>query len=45
MNDKKKRLLAAASEIVEEEGVVKLTLEAVAQRAGMSKGGLLYHFP
>ena len=45
MNDKKKSLLAAASEIVEEEGVVKLTLEAVAQRAGMSKGGLLYHYP
>ena len=45
MNDKKKKLLIAASEIVEEEGVVKLTLEAVAQRAGMSKGGLLYHYP
>lgn len=45
MNDKKKRLLTAASELVEEEGVVKLTLEAVAQRAGMSKGGLLYHYP
>lgn len=33
------------SQIVNEEGVEKLTLEAVAQRAGISKGGLLYHFP
>ncbi|HFK6052158.1 TPA: TetR/AcrR family transcriptional regulator [Listeria monocytogenes] len=30
---------------MKEEGVVKLTLEAVAQRAGVSKGGLLYHYP
>ncbi|EAE2866200.1 TetR family transcriptional regulator, partial [Listeria monocytogenes] len=42
---KKNNLLTAASEIVKEEGVVKLTLEAVAQRAGVSKGGLLYHYP
>lgn len=27
------------------EGVEKLTLEAVAKKAGISKGGLLYHFP
>ncbi|MFS0558935.1 TetR/AcrR family transcriptional regulator [Brevibacillus sp. 179-C9.3 HS] len=43
--NKKKNILTAASEIVKEEGVVKLTLEAVAQKAGVSKGGLLYHFP
>ncbi|QHA38772.1 TetR family transcriptional regulator (plasmid) [Rossellomorea marisflavi] len=43
--NKKKYILTAASEIVKEEGVIKLTLEAVAQRAGVSKGGLLYHFP
>lgn len=43
--NKKSNLLTAASEIVKEEGVVKLTLEAVAQRAGISKGGLLYHYP
>lgn len=41
----RKNILLAASEIVKEEGVVKLTLEAVAQRAGVSKGGLLYHYP
>ncbi|WP_339230862.1 TetR family transcriptional regulator [Oceanobacillus sp. FSL K6-2867] len=43
--NKKKNLLIAAAEIVKEEGVVKLTLEAVAHRAGVSKGGLLYHYP
>lgn len=38
-------LLQAANRIVLEEGVARLTLEAVAKRAGVSKGGLLYHFP
>lgn len=41
---KKHKILTAASMIVMEEGVTKLTLEAVARRAGVSKGGLLYHF-
>ncbi|PSC06188.1 TetR/AcrR family transcriptional regulator [Alsobacter soli] len=39
------RILDAASEIVCEVGAGKLTLDAVAQRAGLSKGGLLYNFP
>lgn len=43
--NKKNNILTAVSEIVKEEGVVKLTLEAVAQRASISKGGLLYHYP
>jgi AcrR family transcriptional regulator len=30
---------------VVEEGVSGMTLEAVAREAGISKGGLLYHFP
>ncbi|OBZ16828.1 TetR/AcrR family transcriptional regulator [Bacillus sp. FJAT-26390] len=42
---KRKRLLVAASIIVREQGVEHLTLEAVAKAAGVSKGGLLYHFP
>lgn len=42
---KKELILKAVSQIVNEEGVEKLTLEAVAQKAGISKGGLLYHFP
>ncbi|SDW80488.1 transcriptional regulator, TetR family [Marininema mesophilum] len=39
------QLLTAASNIVSEKGVSKLTLEAVANQAGVSKGGLFYHFP
>lgn len=42
--DTRSRLLEAACRLVLEEGVSHLTLEAVAQRAGVSKGGLLYHF-
>lgn len=39
------RLLDAATLVVVEQGAAALTLEAVAARAGVSKGGLLYHFP
>lgn len=38
-------LLRAAARVVQAEGVTHLTLEAVARTAGVSKGGLLYHFP
>jgi AcrR family transcriptional regulator len=38
-------VLRAASRVVAEEGVSGMTLEAVAREAGVSKGGLLYHFP
>jgi AcrR family transcriptional regulator len=37
-------LLDAAETIISRDGVASLTLEAVAQEAGVSKGGLLYHF-
>jgi len=39
------RLLDAAERLVAEIGAAHLTLEAVARAAGVSKGGLLYHFP
>ena len=39
------RLLSAAEQVVARDGVRNLTLEAVAHEAGVSKGGLLYHFP
>jgi len=39
------RLLNAAERVVGRQGVRNLTLEAVAHEAGVSKGGLLYHFP
>lgn len=42
--DKKKSILIAAADIVKEQGVAKLTLEAVAKKADLSKGGLLYHY-
>ncbi len=38
-------ILDAAEETARELGANKMTLEAVAARAGLSKGGLLYHFP
>lgn len=37
-------LLQAANRVVLREGSNALTLEAVAREAGVSKGGLLYHF-
>lgn len=40
----KASLLAAAAEVVRVHGVANLTLERVAETAGVSKGGLLYHF-
>ncbi|WP_079913350.1 TetR/AcrR family transcriptional regulator [Paenibacillus sp. 32352] len=42
---KRELILKTVSQIVYEEGVENLTLEAVAKKAGISKGGLLYHFP
>ncbi|GAP12688.1 transcriptional regulator, TetR family [Longilinea arvoryzae] len=38
-------LLDAANRIVQKYGVEHLTLELTAEEAGISKGGLLYHFP
>ncbi|ALK32573.1 TetR/AcrR family transcriptional regulator [Burkholderia plantarii] len=37
-------LLRAAADIATEHGVQAITLDAVAERAGVSKGGLQYHF-
>src|SRR5690349_12441937 len=39
------RLLDAAERVVARDGVLNLTLDAVARESGVSKGGLLYHFP
>jgi AcrR family transcriptional regulator len=41
----RQRLLVAAAQIIQAQGTESLTLEAVAFVAGVSKGGLLYHFP
>lgn len=37
-------LLSSASSIIVQNGIHSLTLDAVAKRAGVSKGGLLHHF-
>jgi AcrR family transcriptional regulator len=42
--DARTRILDAAEAIVRRAGVAALTLEAAAREAGVSKGGLLYHF-
>lgn len=39
------RILDAADALARSDGPGHLSLDAVAQKAGVSKGGLLYHFP
>lgn len=39
------KILAAAADVARESGPGSLSLDAVAGRAGVSKGGLLYNFP
>lgn len=41
----KQRIVDAAAEIAHVTGPGNLSLDAVAAKAGVSKGGLLYHFP
>jgi AcrR family transcriptional regulator len=43
--DQKARILEAAVRIVGQAGAAHLTMDAVAAEAGLSKGGVLYHFP
>lgn len=37
-------ILDAAIRVTEREGITQLTLESVAEEAGLTKGGLMYHF-
>lgn len=41
----RQRILVAAEALSFEAGAAHISLDAVAARAGVSKGGLLYHFP
>lgn len=41
----RKKILAAAADLAREAGPGSLSLDAVAHRAGVSKGGLIYNFP
>ncbi|MEQ8857551.1 MAG: TetR/AcrR family transcriptional regulator [Pseudomonadales bacterium] len=43
--DSRTRVLDAAAAIVARAGAAHLTMDAVAAEAGLSKGGLLYHYP
>lgn len=45
LSSARERIFTAAEQVVNEVGAARLTLDAVAQAAGISKGGLLYHFP
>ena len=42
---KREQILQAATAVVQRDGVTALTYESVAAEAGVTKGGLLYHFP
>ncbi len=44
-SDTRQMILQAAADVVRTRGAGSLTLEAAADTAGISKGGLLYHFP
>jgi len=44
VRDTRSQILDAAEAVVMRDGVRNLTLDAVAAHAGVSKGGLLYHF-
>jgi AcrR family transcriptional regulator len=41
----RERILEAAAQLVGEVGAARLTYDALAERTGISKGGLLYNFP
>lgn len=44
-NPVKQKILEVSNRLIMEEGLNSFTLEEVAKEAGISKGGLLYHFP
>lgn len=41
---KKQELLTAAAKIIQEDGIQKLTMDYLAKKVGITKGGVLYHF-
>lgn len=45
INSKRNLILTAAATVIRELGADKLTIDAVAKEAGVSKGGVLHHFP
>lgn len=45
LGNSREKIIDAAEQVVLQEGARHLTLDAVASRSGVSRGGLLYHFP
>ncbi|RQQ21763.1 TetR/AcrR family transcriptional regulator [Burkholderia stagnalis] len=45
LNQTKRKIFEASRKILQDKGVLGLTLAEAAAVAGVSKGGLLYHFP
>ncbi len=45
LHSARERIIDAAEQVVIELGAKHLTFDAVAARSGISRGGLLYHFP
>lgn len=43
--DSKTEILSAAISLIRREGAASLTIDAVAEESGFSKGGVLYNFP
>ncbi len=43
--DSKSEILQAALDLIRQSGAASLTIDAVAERSGFSKGGVLYNFP
>lgn len=43
--DTKDKIIQAVYNLVTNQGIAKMTMESVAEEAGLSKGGLFYHFP
>lgn len=41
----RRKILEAAVAVVQRDGVTSVTLDSVAVEAGLTKGGLMYHFP
>lgn len=44
-HSKRTEILEAGKRVIQRDGVTTLTYESVAAEAGLTKGGLLYHFP
>ncbi len=42
--NKKEELLTNAAKIINEEGIQKFTMDYLAKKSGITKGGVLYHF-